>query len=72
MDADSDENFFTCAWSYDGVTGLSLLAVAGSRGVIRVISPCSRQPAMVGCGGGCGLRGGWVEKYGWFEVGNVW
>lgn len=56
MDADSDENFFTCAWSYDGVTGLSLLAVAGSRGVIRVISPCSRQPAMNFIGHGLSIN----------------
>ena len=50
MDADSDENFFTCAWSYEQESGLSLVAVAGSRGIIRIISPCSRRSVKVSCG----------------------
>ena len=32
-----DENFYTCAWSYDSDTFESLLIVAGSKGVIRVV-----------------------------------
>lgn len=38
-DVDSDENFFTCAWTSDDVAGLPLLAAAGSRGLIRIIDP---------------------------------
>ena len=45
IDADSDENFFTCAWSRQ--EDLSVLAVAGSRGIIRLISPCCNLPAKV-------------------------
>lgn len=36
-DADSEENFYTCAWSYDSETRESLLAIAGLKGIIRVI-----------------------------------
>jgi len=38
-DVDSDENFYTCAWTSDDVTSLPLLAAAGSRGLIRIINP---------------------------------
>ena len=33
----SDENFYTCAWSYDTGTGEGLLAIGGMKGIIRVI-----------------------------------
>ncbi|TRY92755.1 hypothetical protein DNTS_024834 [Danionella cerebrum] len=43
VDADADENFYTCAWTFDSSTSHSLLAVAGSRGVIRIINHSSMQ-----------------------------
>ncbi len=32
-----DENFYTCAWSFDSETYESLLLIAGFKGIIRVI-----------------------------------
>ncbi|MEQ2175903.1 hypothetical protein GOODEAATRI_022514 [Goodea atripinnis] len=38
-----NENFYTCAWTYDTNTSHPLLAVAGSRGIIRVINHITMQ-----------------------------
>ncbi|XP_061397703.1 polycomb protein esc-like, partial [Musca vetustissima] len=37
-DPDPDENFYTCAWSYDVETSEPILAAAGYRGVIRLFN----------------------------------
>uniref|UniRef100_A0A1I8QEC0 Polycomb protein esc n=1 Tax=Stomoxys calcitrans TaxID=35570 RepID=A0A1I8QEC0_STOCA len=37
-DPDPDENFYTCAWSYDLETSEPILAAAGYRGVIRLFN----------------------------------
>ncbi|PIK47995.1 putative polycomb protein eed-A [Apostichopus japonicus] len=43
VDADSNENFYCVAWMYEETTGLPLLAAAGSRGILRIISPITLQ-----------------------------
>jgi hypothetical protein len=48
VDADADENFYTCAWTFDTSTSHPLLAVAGSRGIIRVINHITMQCIKVG------------------------
>ena len=43
MRVQAEENFYTCAWTYDTSTSHPLLAVAGSRGIIRVINHITMQ-----------------------------
>ena len=40
-DPDAEENFYSCAWSYDSETKKPILAAGGARGIVRLISPAS-------------------------------
>ncbi|KAK3774585.1 hypothetical protein RRG08_035015 [Elysia crispata] len=43
VDQCTEENFYCCAWSFDDISGQPILAVAGVRGIIRIISPTMGQ-----------------------------
>jgi len=40
-DPDSEENFYTAAWTFDPDTNRPLVAAAGARGIVRLFSPAS-------------------------------
>jgi polycomb protein EED len=40
-DPDPEENFYSCAWSYDPDTRRPVLAAGGARGIVRLFSPAS-------------------------------
>nr|CAB3240897.1 polycomb protein eed-like [Phallusia mammillata] len=42
-DPDCEENFYSCAWTIDTTNCHPLLAIAGSRGIIRVINIYTKQ-----------------------------
>ena len=40
-DPDAEENFYSCAWSYDSETKKPILAAGGARGIVRLFSPAN-------------------------------
>ena len=48
-DADSDESFYTCAWTYEPTSGHPILVAAGHRGIIRVFSIVAGDCIKVHC-----------------------
>jgi len=40
-DPDPEENFYSCAWSYDSETKKPILAAGGARGIVRLFSPAN-------------------------------
>ncbi|KAK7500178.1 hypothetical protein BaRGS_00008725 [Batillaria attramentaria] len=42
-DPSTEENFYCCAWSFDPITNQPILAAAGLRGVIRILSLSQMQ-----------------------------
>lgn len=42
-DPSPDENYYCGAWTYDDETSQPLIAVAGLRGIVRIISPITQQ-----------------------------
>jgi len=42
-DADPEESFYSCTWTYNPETGDPLFCFAGSKGILHVLNPCVRQ-----------------------------
>lgn len=55
-DADQDENFYTCVWSYNPQTKETLLIIAGAKGIIRVLGTSKMQCTMSFTGHGSAVN----------------